>query len=196
MLTCFHFLTLSNFIQRGLDTIVNRNTFVSQLLWDARLAAADAHQRSLGPVCRHLLEGVTNDGRRIVADAQLQENNFIPFVLFQKFLIPAALGIPLRILNEIHILADVDLHAFPAAGAVRHQIRGNTAIPLLFTHLHHEVVVVIERIVATAGTLQFSVVSLHRPDAQRVKARFIKLCVHVGGDNEVGKSDFYYGMIL
>ena len=149
-----------------------------------RLAHVQADERDARTAVRHALEGKADDGRRVEPHAQLEQHGFALRGAAEKVVAPRGGAVPGGVLHEERVLADVHFHLAAAHGAFGHEGGGDAAVLLRRCHLPHERLVVVQRVVAAPGALQFAVVSLHRKHPFGGESRLFKLRVDVGRHHE------------
>ena len=72
-----------------------------------RIVAVEANEGGLWELCRHALEGETDDDRGVEAYAQFQKQQSTGAALLDEFLIAVCLLVPMGILNKGVIAAEV-----------------------------------------------------------------------------------------
>ena len=150
-------------------------------LW---IVAVEAHQRGLGELCCHALEGEADDDGRVETHSELQEQQ--PFVvgLLDKPAVAVGLLMPMLILHESVITSEVHGDRL-AVGRMRYQFCGYAAVMDGWQSLFHPLPVGIQFLGRAVGGLEKGIVALCGKDALSVESRFFELTVHVGGDDEV-----------
>ena len=133
----------------------------------------------------HALEGVFDDGRGVVAHAQLQEQDPPAPTGPQKCLVPLRRLAPARVLHKFVVGAQIHGQGLAAVGADGQQFGGDPPLPLARHHLPDRALVVESFLATRPGTLEQAVVPLGVKEPGLVKARLLEAVVHVGGDDKI-----------
>ena len=133
----------------------------------------------------HLPEGVLDDDRGIIANAQLQKEDFPACTGTEKILIPLRCPAPALVFHKFIIAAQVHGQRFAAVGADGEQLGQDFHILLPLYHLPNDRFVIKSFLTARLTALEQTVIALCVEQPLFVKASLLKAVVHVGRNNEI-----------
>ena len=136
------------------------------------------------PGC-HLPEGVLDDDRGIIANAQLQKEDFPACTGTEKILIPLRRPVPALVFHKFIIAVQVHGQRFAAVWADGEQLGQDFHILLPLYHLPNDRFVIKSFLTARLTALEQTVIALCVEQPLFVKASLLKAVVHVGRNNEI-----------
>lgn len=147
-----------------------------------RVVPVDAGQCDVAVLRGQFLKREADDDGCVVAYAELQKQGVFLAGLLHEGLVPLPAFVPMGVLDEVAVLAQVHVHRPAAYGATGNELGGDAAVRGVPGHLMHKFLIVIQAVVACSGALQPGIIALHGEDASTVEAGFLELSVHIGGD--------------
>ena len=134
---------------------------------------------------RHLPEGVFDDRRRIVADAQFKKEELTSRAGAEEVFVPLRRPVPALILNKAVVGAEIHGHRPAAVRADGQQLSRDAHVLLPFDHFTDGSLIVKGLLTARSAALEKAVVTLHVEQPLFIKARLLKAMIHICRDNEI-----------
>ena len=151
----------------------------------SRLPLVDADIGGVGVLGCHLPEGVFDDDRRIVPNAQFQKEDFPACTGTEKILIPLRRPVPALVLHKCIIAAQVHGQRFAAAGADGEQLGRDFHIFLPLDPFTDHSFIIKGFLTARLTALEQAVIALRVKKPLFVKARLLKAVVNIRGDDKI-----------
>ena len=150
-----------------------------------RLTLVDADIGGVRVLGCHLPEGVLDDDRCIVPNAQFQKEDFPACTGTEKILIPLCCSAPALVLYKFIIAAQVHGQRLAAVGTDGEQLGRDFHILLPLDHFTNDRFVIKSFLTARLTALEQTVIALRVEQAALVKSRFLKTVVNIRGDNKI-----------
>ena len=135
-----------------------------------RVVPVDADQCDVAVLRGQFLKREADDDGCVVAYTELQQQGLFQTGLLHEGPVPLPAFVPMGVLDEVAVLAQVHVHRSAAYGAAGNELGRDAAVRGVPGHLMHKFLIVILAVVACSGALQPGIIALHGEDASAVEA--------------------------
>ena len=174
-----------NLLQYLANVVIDYNRAIRNFFRGECLSLIDAGVGCVGVLGCHLPERIFDDDRRVVAHAQLQKEDFLPFAGAQEIRISFGCSVPALVLYKFIIAAEVHGHGFAAMRADGEKFRRYFHIFLPLHHLPNDGFVIESFLTARLAALEQTIIALRIEQPLFVKSGFLKTVIHIRRDNEI-----------
>ena len=173
-----------NFFDCFSDIPVNANRSVGDLIRTEHLAAVDTGVSRAGILRCHLPEGILDDDRRVIPDAEFEKQYLLSLTGAQEVCIPPRRRVPAIVLDKPVVRTKIHSQGVAAVRTARDERRRNFHVLLLCDHLPDNRFIVPCLLTARLAALKQSVVALRVKQPLFVKSRLLKAVVNIRCDDK------------